>query len=304
MRTARIRNAMFAAAGALALVAAGCRPEPEAAPPMEPVNAVVAAPAPPDSATARRFAETMAFARTNDLSGRPIGEIMQALGESLKETPYEAGTLDRNEEETLVVGFMGFDCVTFVESMLAMARGVREGAYDYPTFARHLTEQRYRDGRLNGYCSRLHYFSEWIADNAERGIVQPMTEQLGGVPLEKTLNFMSQHRQSYPLLAKNDSLFGELQTIERDLEGLRLFYIPQDRIRTVYGRLQAGDILALATDIEGLDVSHTGLVYAFGDGRIGLLHASTSAGVTVSPDLQSYVENNKRQIGIVVARPR
>lgn len=245
----------------------------------------------------------MAFARTHQLSRKPIGEIMQALGETLVETPYEAGTLDRAEEETLVVGFMGFDCVTFVETMLAMARGIREEAYDYATFTRHLTEQRYRDGQLEGYCSRLHYFSEWIADNGLRRIVAPLTESLGGVPLEKSLTFMTRHRSSYPQLVRSDSLFGELRTIEERLQSLRLTYIPQERIRDVYDRLQAGDIVALATDIEGLDVVHTGLVYAFGDGRIGLLHASTSAGVTVSPDLQSYVENNRRQIGIVVARP-
>ncbi|MDZ4699523.1 MAG: DUF1460 domain-containing protein [Rhodothermales bacterium] len=285
------------------ILAAGCQQE------SAPVTGAslpvvqVAAIAPPDSATARRFETAMAFARANRLSEKPIGEIMQALGETLVETPYEAGTLDRNEEETLVVGFMGFDCVTFVESMLAMARGIRDEAYNYASFARHLTEQRYRDGQLEGYCSRLHYFSEWIEDNGRRRIVAPLTESLGGIPLEKSLTFMSEHRASYPQLVRSDSLFGELRTIEGRLQSLRLTYIPQERIHEVYERLQAGDIVALATDIEGLDVAHTGLVYAFGDGRIGLLHASTSAGVTVSPDLQSYVENNRRQIGIVVARP-
>lgn len=284
------------------LVLTACQPEPRAVAQVDVVPA--AQPSPPDSVTAQRFAAAMAFARAENLATQPIGVIMQALGETLLETPYEAGTLDRNEEETLVVGFGGFDCVTFVESMLAMARGVRAGAYDYATFTRHLEEQRYRDGRLNGYCSRLHYFTEWIDNNARRGIVEPLTEALGGDPFDKTLTFMSEHRASYPLLARNDSLFAELQLIERDLADLRLFYIPEHRIREVYPRLQAGDIVALATDIEGLDVTHTGLVYDFGDGRIGLLHASTSAGVTISPDLQAYVENNKRQIGIIVSRPR
>ncbi len=287
----------------LMAVSAGCQREPAPAVSAPPPVIEAASIAPPDTATARRFEAAMAFARANRLSERPIGEIMQVLGETLVETPYEAGTLDRSEEETLVVGFMGFDCVTFVETMLAMARGIRAEAYDYGTFTRHLTEQRYRDGQLEGYCSRLHYFSEWIADNSRRQIVAPITEALGGIPLEKKLTFMTEHRSSYPVLAKSDSLFGQLQSIEERLQSLRLTYIPEARIHEVYDRLQAGDIVALATDIEGLDVTHTGLVYAFGDGRIGLLHASTSAGVTVSPDLQSYVENNRRQIGIVVARP-
>jgi hypothetical protein len=281
----------------LFLLALGCRSEPS-------TEARLQAGSVPDSATARRFAELMDVARSNRLQERPIGAIMQALGESFAETPYEAGTLDRSDTEELVVGFFGFDCVTFVETVLALARGVEVGAYDYATFAGHLEEQRYRAGLREGYCSRLHYFSEWIYDNARRGVVAPMTEELGGIPLDKTLTFMTEHRASYPVLVRSDSLFAELERVEAGLRDMRLFYIPEDRIRDVYDRLQAGDIIALATDIEGLDVTHTGLAYAYGDGRIGLLHASTTAGVTVSPDLQAYVENNPRQIGIVVARPR
>jgi len=33
------------------------------------------------------------------------------------------------------------------------------------------------------------------------------------------------------------------------------------------------------------------------------LHASPQGGVRVSPDLQTYVQNNPAQVGIVVARP-
>lgn len=91
--------------------------------------------------------------------------------------------------------------------------------------------------------------------------------------------------------------------MERSLAGLRIVYVPESSIRDVYPSLRAGDIVALATGIRGLDVVHTGLVYDGGDGRKGLLHASVDRGVVVSPDLQSYVENNRSQIGIVVARP-
>lgn len=60
---------------------------------------------------------------------------------------------------------------------------------------------------------------------------------------------------------------------------------------------------APATDIEGLDVTHTGLVYKGEGGSTGLLHASTSGGVKVSPDLRSYVQGVEKQVGIIVARP-
>jgi hypothetical protein len=80
-------------------------------------------------------------------------------------------------------------------------------------------------------------------------------------------------------------------------------YVPQDSIRAVYDELRAGDIVGMATSIDGLDVSHSGLVYAHDDGRKGLLHASLSGGIVVSPDLQRYVQTIDNQIGIVVARP-
>ena len=81
-------------------------------------------------------------------------------------------------------------------------------------------------------------------------------------------------------------------------------YVPQDSIRAVYDQLQAGDIVALVSPIDGLDVAHTGLVYVAKDGSRGLLHASLSDGVVVSPDLQRYVQKIDRQIGMVVARPQ
>mgnify|MGYP001347453039 CR=1 FL=1 len=262
-----------------------------------------AAPTERPDTTRTRFDEAMAFARAEALHERPIGAIMTALGERFLGAPYLAGTLDEPDEERLVVRFDGFDCVTFVETMLALARGVARQDYRYATFAAHLEEQRYRDGRMNGYCSRLHYFSEWIANNHARGVVRDVTAELGGVPLVDTLDFMSAHRDAYPRFATNDSLWACVRDMEVRLRGAPIYYVPQDRIRAVYDRLQTGDIVGLATRIDGLDIAHTGLVYKQGD-RVGLLHASLSGTVKVSPDLQRYVQNIDHQIGIVVARPR
>ncbi len=114
---------------------------------------------------------------------------------------------------------------------------------------------------------------------------------------------MTEHRDAYPRFAANDSLFQGIRQMEHRLKDLAIFYLPQERIGSVYPLLRPGDVIATATDIGGLDVTHTGFVYQGDDGATGFLHASTSGGVKVSPDLQSYVENNKRQIGIVVARP-
>jgi hypothetical protein len=256
----------------------------------------------PDEATQRAFDQVMQYAQTQRLHERAFGEIVQEIGLQFQGKPYLAGLLDEGAEEVLVCRLDGFDCVTFVETALAMARGVAAEDYAYETFVTHMRDQRYRGGVMDGYCSRLHYFSEWLADNEERGRVHNITRELGGVALPKTLNFMSSHRESYARFATNDRVFACVREMEARLEGMQLFYIPQNRIRAAYSSLQAGDLIATATNIDGLDVTHTGLVYDGGDGRMGLLHASTREGVTVSPDLQSYIQNNRSQIGIIVAR--
>jgi len=256
-----------------------------------------------DSLNIQLFEQVMAHAKENKFSGQPLGMVVQEVGEWFMDIPYVAGSLDENENERLVIKLDGFDCVTFVESTLALSRTIIDESYSFESFKKNIIEQRYRASSVDGYCSRLHYFSEWIYRNEEKGSVENITEALGGVRLEKTLNFMSTHRESYPQLASSDSLFSELIDVENSLADLDLFYIPQDGIRDVYHLLQQGDIIALATDINGLDVVHTGFVHKSEEGATGLMHASTTKGVTVSPDLQDYVENNKRQIGILVARP-
>jgi len=260
---------------------------------------------PPDSLTRVRFDSVMQAARSAGLHTEPIGRIMQEVGMQFTGAPYLVGTLDEPDEETLVVRLDGFDCVTFVETVWAMARGIQQQDYAYASFARRLAQQRYRSGTL-GYCQRLHYFTDWIDANERRGLLTNRTDDVGGRVLQDTIDFMSTHRSSYDRFASSDSLYRCVQAVEDTLRTRHrtdpIRYVPQDSIRAVYDQLQAGDVIALATSIDGLDVSHTGLAYAHTDGSMGLLHASTSGGVVVSPDLQRYVQQIDHQIGIVVAR--
>ncbi|MCT7979491.1 DUF1460 domain-containing protein [Laspinema olomoucense] len=249
-----------------------------------------------------KFKEVMQWASAQNLSRRPLSEIISGVAGQFIGAPYVAGLLDKSPDETLVVSLAGFDCVLFIETVLAIARGIAAQDYTYQGLENRVEEQRYRDGKLTDYCSRLHYFSDWIYDNSKRGLVENITQSLGGIPLNKTLNFMTQNRQSYPQLA-DDGNYECIRQVEAKLKDVSLTYIPKDQISTLYDRLQPGDIIAAATDIEGLDVSHTGLVYQSKDGKMAFIHASPSGQVTVAPDLQSYVQAVEGQIGIIVARP-
>uniref|UniRef100_A0ACD5GRR4 N-acetylmuramoyl-L-alanine amidase-like domain-containing protein n=2 Tax=Desertifilum TaxID=1185872 RepID=A0ACD5GRR4_9CYAN len=114
---------------------------------------------------------------------------------------------------------------------------------------------------------------------------------------------MSQHRSSYPQLVDNSANYRCIQAMEASIAHQKINYIPQDQIRQRYPQLQPGDIIAVATDIPGLDVTHTGLVYRHPNGNIGLIHASPVGEVTIAEDLQNYISNVESAIGILVARP-
>ena len=149
----------------------------------------------------------------------------------------------------------------------------------------------------------MHYFTEWIRDNSEKGLVEDVTREIGGIRIEKPLNFMGTHPGSYPALDSNANL-GKIRRIEDSLSSIPYYYLPQDSLSTREHLIEEGDIIALSTDISGLDVTHTGIAVRMSDGRIHLLHASTRGQVMVTAEpLQDYLKKIKRNTGIIVARP-
>ncbi len=249
------------------------------------------------------FASLMAFARRETLDARPIGEIATAIGMQLRGVPYVAGVLDAPTEETLLAPLDRFDCVLFVESVLALARSVQDGDATYDGYLARVEQQRYRGGEMHGYASRLHYFADWIHDNATRGLVDDVTREVGGVDYGKRFTFMTANRSRYPRLADR-ATFEAIAASERGLADLDMAYLPKNRVRAATASMQPGDILATTTDIDGLDVTHVGFAYDSGRGTIGFLHASPGRGVVAAPDLAAYLAGNPRQTGLFVARPR
>lgn len=234
-----------------------------------------------------------------------FGKTMVAVGKTFIGIPYVAKTLEIGETESLVINFQGLDCTTYVENVLAFSRLLRDGNADFDSFAGFLKTIRYKDGKLDGYGSRLHYFSEWIRDNARRGLVSEMTSEIGGVEVQKDINFMGTHRELYPFL-KDDANYAKIIATEKKLNKEPFCYLPQDQIEANEHLIQTGDIIALATSISGLDVTHTGIATREMNGRIHLLHASTgSMEVEVSKlPLADYLKGINKNIGILVARPQ
>ena len=232
-----------------------------------------------------------------------MGEAMIATGMQFLDTPYEASTLELGTQEALVVNLRALDCTTFVENVLAISRMKFEGHRDWDAYLQNLAQIRYRDGEIQGYPSRLHYFTDWIRDNQEKGLVKDITPEIGGVSIVKEINFMGTHPELYPALGQEDQL-ERIRNIEASLSSKVLFVLPAEEVAGREGSLRDGDIIALATSIQGLDVTHTGIAVTGTDGRVHLLHASTGGTVVISKEpLPEYLKKIKGNTGIIVARP-
>ncbi|MGH7449362.1 MAG: N-acetylmuramoyl-L-alanine amidase-like domain-containing protein [Longimicrobiales bacterium] len=249
------------------------------------------------------FAETIAWARANRVDTLSTGAAMAALGRRFVGTPYTPGTLELEGDERLIVNLRELDCVTFIENMLAMARVLHAGSPDYDSFKRELVRIRYRDGVLSGYKSRLHYFSEWIADNEAKGIVDDVTLETGGVQDTGAITFMTRNVDAYRQLA-DTAVVAEIRSIETSLSGRERYYIPEDEIAAVARNIRDGDIIAATSTLEGLDIAHTGLAL-WVDGRLHLMHAPLVGSVVEISELPlaERLQRIEAQDGIMVARP-
>ncbi|GAA4395532.1 hypothetical protein GCM10023187_02530 [Nibrella viscosa] len=241
-------------------------------------------------------------------AGKTPAETAVAIGKTFLGRPYVAHTLDRNPEEKLVVNFREFDCTTFVEIAMALALGWHElGDKQNLTqynqlFQKYLTNIRYRNGIINGYASRLHYFSEWLIDNERQGLIRDVTGEIGGIQVSKPVSYMTACTWKYPKLS-DSTVYRQIAECEATISRQAFWFIPKKQIPAVESRLKEGDIVMLTAARTGLDMKHVGLV-VWQNGRPYLLHASSEYGavmITKQP-LADYVQGNKSFSGIRVAR--
>lgn len=234
-------------------------------------------------------------------SCRTLHFAKQMLGVS-----YVAGTLDGNEKEQLVVRTDALDCTTFVETVLALCIADKRGEQTYGSFKKALTDVRYRDGILDGYASRLHYFSDWIRNNEQMGFVRECTAETScSQTKELWLNFMTTHVDSYLPMKKDSSLVFRMDAIEKAWQGVEVSFIPKNKLHLSPDdlKIENGDILTITTNIKGLDVVHVGFAF-WKSGQLHLLHASSVAKKVIEDPLSlyDYSWNKKTHTGVRVVR--
>ena len=243
----------------------------------------------------------------------PLAISIAGIARSFVGTPYMPGTLERPGPERLVVNLRELDCVTFVENVLALAAFVRRdgaGLLDdslaaQARYAFYLRQLRYRGGEVNGYASRLHYFTDWLREGQSAGRLRLVTRALGGEEEWQPIDFMSAHTAAYPALADGAGIEA-IREVERRLNaGPARIVLTKHRIAAVSDSIHEGDVIAAASTVPGLDVVHTGFA-VWEHGQLHLLHAplkGTTVEISALP-LAERIQAISTQSGIMVARPQ
>jgi hypothetical protein len=233
---------------------------------------------------------------------KPLAAIVVETGQRFLGTPYEPATLELEGAEELVVNLRAFDCVTFVENAVVLAGLISAGKTGFADYLAALERIRYRRGRLDGYASRLHYFTDWLYDNERKRIVRDVTCPIGGVPFRKAFHHLTDRREDHPAL-KDPATFRRLRLIEGTCSRHSRFYVPKADLSGTESRIAGGDIIAITTDEKGIDVSHAGIAVRLGE-EIHLLHASSAAGKVVLSEasIKDYVAARRSRTGIIVGR--
>lgn len=249
-----------------------------------------------------RLDELLNALAQEDFSTNSIQELTLEIGQRFLGTPYVEKTLELPGEEKLVINLTGLDCTTYLETVVTLARIAKEGNLTFEGFEQELERIRYQDGVRKDYSSRLHYFSDWIYQNQEKGIIRDVTQEIGGTLYPNQPSFMSENPQFYAQLSNLDFLKA-IKADEAEIAKRTYHFIPKAKIESLEKNIQSGDLIAITTSIKNLDIVHVGFAVEK-NGRIHLMHAGTgNMQVEISEKpLSGYLASNKSQSGIMVCR--
>lgn len=237
---------------------------------------------------------------------RTPNQLVAFYANELLGRPYVAHTLE-GENEMLTINIDQLDCTTFVETLYALTRTTLNGRDSWRDYASNLENLRYRNGEMTDYSSRLHYISEWIVNNRGRGNLVEVTSDIPTADhMVKNINFMTTHKDSYASLKDNPEMVEKIRNFEIGYRNHRMPYIKKQWLnrKDVKAAFKAGDFVGLVTKVEGLDISHLGIVYKDEAGQIYLLDASMRGG-KVQLEKESMFEmlrQSKSNIGLRVFR--
>lgn len=233
---------------------------------------------------------------------------MLYFGKKFLGVPYVAGTLDAAKDERLVINTTQLDCTTYVEMVVALTRCAESKKYTFADYCEQLKHVRYIGGDV-AYEKRQHYFTAWINDNVEEGIVTDIQVNPPFTSVQHiNVNWMTTHQSSYKMLNGNAVRLKGIKALENSINGKSYRYIPKTKIanNNLFRKtILDGDIIVIITNKKGLDTTHIGIASWHSDG-LHLLNASSIHKKVIDEPmtLRTYMSKHPSQIGIRVCRVR
>jgi len=231
----------------------------------------------PDPATSAAASSILRQLRTE----RDITSRAHAIAQGLQGHPYVANALvgGASQAEQLVVDLAGFDCVTFVENVLALARSSSVNGY-----VDQLVALRYLRGRI-GWRQRNHYFHDWLQRNAALDAIHVDTDGPGS-------------RVVKARLASIDGL---------PARAVQFAAVTPRNLLRAAPRIAHGSVAAFVSSRpRQLDFCHTGLLFwepttGVTAERLMLYHATRSLGGVVAEPINRFFQRVRTR-GVVFAR--
>jgi hypothetical protein len=196
---------------------------------------------------------------SNALIGRPYLDCLLGGGPEL--------------DEVFSATLRAFDCVTYVETVLALSL-----SNSLPRFAYELKHMRYAEGHID-WLHRNHYMVDWARNNKERGRIAYITE--ASLLSEKTR-----------ALSVVEGIAAREVTFD---------YFPKRAFRRASGLVRTGDIILFVSTRKNLDVFHIGFLVV-ADGELLLRHATRSAGSVIEQKATDFLKQH-RMPGFILLRP-
>jgi hypothetical protein len=202
---------------------------------------------------------------------------MDVLSRHFLGYPYVADPLigSSDTSEVFTASLDGFDCVTYIETILALAR-----ASNADEFVEWLRKIRYEQGRIE-WERRNHYMTQWIRNNVGEGLLKPVS--MPAVPTHSRERVLS----VVPGLAAQRT---------------HVKCIPKSAAPRAAVHLQSGDVICFVSTRKNLDVFHAGIIVRDGK-KVLMRHASRSRGCVVEQELSEFLKAN-RMAGVIVVRPQ
>ena len=192
--------------------------------------------------------------------------------------------------------------------VVALTRCAESKKYTFADYCEQLKHVRYIDGDV-AYEKRQHYFTAWINDNVEEGIVTDIQVNPPFTSVQHiNVNWMTTHQSSYKMLNGNAVRLKGIKALENSINGKSYRYIPKTKIanNSLFRKtILDGDIIVIITNKKGLDTTHIGIASWHSDG-LHLLNASSIHKKVIDEPmtLRTYMSKHPSQIGIRVCRVR